>query len=110
MLVVFVTVALLVIFKLVQPEPPIKAKQEKVWTVQTHRLVAGAKSPQLDLYGQVESPFTATLTASINADVISLEAKEGQSVVKGQLLISLDQSDAQLPWIKSYLILQNWRH
>lgn len=96
LLVVFVTVALLVIFKLVQPEPPIKAKQEKVWTVQTHRLVAGAKSPQLDLYGQVESPFTATLTASINADVISLDVKEGQSVVKGQLLISLDQSDAQL--------------
>ncbi len=96
LLVVLVTVVLLVLFKLLQPEPPIKAKEEKVWTVQTHRLIEGARSPQLELYGQVESPFTASLTASIAADVVSLEVKEGQSAVKGQLLISLDQFDVQL--------------
>ena len=45
--IILVTVVLLVIFKLVQPEPPVKAREEKSWTVHTHRLVDGAKSPQL---------------------------------------------------------------
>jgi multidrug efflux pump subunit AcrA (membrane-fusion protein) len=94
--VIVVTVALLLIFKLLQPEPPVKPNKEKSWAVQTKQLVDGAKSPQLELYGQVESPYTATITASINADVKSLDTKEGQSVVKEQLLIKLDESDVQL--------------
>ncbi len=93
---VIVTIMLLLIFKQLQPEPPVKKNEEKSWTVQTQQLVAGAKSPQLELYGQVESPYTTTITASINADVKSLDIKEGQSVVKGQLLISLDVLDVQL--------------
>ena len=94
--VILVTVALLLTFKLVQPEPPVKTNEEKSWTVQTQRLTSGAKSPQLELYGQVESPYTATITASINADVKSLDIKEGQSVAKDQLLIKLDELDVQL--------------
>jgi len=94
--IILVTAVLLVIFKLVQPEPPVKAKEEKSWTVQTHRLIDGAKSPQLELYGSVESPYTATITSIIDADVISLEANEGQSVNNGQSLILLDDTDAKL--------------
>lgn len=93
---VIVTVLLLVIFKFVQPEPPVKIKEEKTWTVQTHQLVDGVKSPQLELYGQVESPHTATITSNINADVISLEVKEGEAVYKEQLLIRLDELDVKL--------------
>jgi len=93
---VLVTITLLLIFKLLQPEPPVKKNEEKSWIVQTQQLVGGAKSPQLELYGHVESPYTATITASINADVKSLDIKEGQSVVKQQLLIRLDESDVQL--------------
>ena len=93
---VLVTALLLVIFKFSQPEPPIKANEEKTWTVQTHQLVDGIKTPQLELYGQVESPHTATITAIINADVVSLEVKEGQVVSKDQLLIKLDEIDARL--------------
>ena len=93
---VFLTIILVLIFRLAQPEPPVKANEEKSWAVQTKRLVDSAKSPQLELYGQVESPYTATITASINADVKSLDIKEGQSVVKNQLLLKLDESDVQL--------------
>jgi multidrug efflux pump subunit AcrA (membrane-fusion protein) len=96
LVVVLVTFLLVVTFKLVQPEPPVKAQVEKTWTVQTQQLVAGAKSPQLELYGQVESPYTASITAIINADVMSLDVKEGQPVTKGQLLITLDDTDAQI--------------
>ena len=94
--IILVTLLLLVIFKLLQPEPPVKAQEEKTWTVQTTHLVAGVKSPQLELYGQVESPHTATITAIINADVKSLDVNEGQNVSQGQLLVTLDDTDARL--------------
>ena len=94
--VILLTAALLLLFKLVQPEPPVKVKEEKSWIVQTHKLVNSAKSPELELFAQVESPYTTTMTSSINADVKSLDVKEGQSVFKDQLLITLDSSDVKL--------------
>lgn len=96
LVIILATVALLVLFKLVQPEPPVRVQDEKTWTVQTHLLIDGAKSPQLELYGSVESPHTATITSIIDADVKSLEVNEGQSVNSGQLLILLDDTDAKL--------------
>ncbi len=95
-IIIFITLMLLLIFKSLQPEPAVKVKPEKIWTVQTHKLVAGEKTPQLELFAQVESPYTAKLTVSINADVKSLNVKEGQSVIKEQILILLDESDVQL--------------
>jgi multidrug efflux pump subunit AcrA (membrane-fusion protein) len=93
---VIVTFILLMVFKFTQPQPPVKLQEEKAWLVQTQQLVAGAKSPQLELYGRVESPYTATITSSITADIKSLDVKEGQHVTKGQLLILLDDIDVQL--------------
>ena len=95
-IVIVVTILLLLIFKILQPEPPVKTKEEKSWTVQTTQLKNGPKSPQLELYGQVESPYTATITASITADVKSLDVKEGEAVEKDQLMIMLDDSDVRL--------------
>ncbi len=96
LVIIILTLVLLVMLKLVQPEPPVKEQEEKTWTVQTIQLVAGAKSPQLELYGQVESPHTATITSIINADVKSLDVNEGQHITEGQLLITLDDSDVKL--------------
>lgn len=94
--VILVTAVLLVIFKLLQPEPPVKAKEEETWKVQTHHLVDSAKSPQLQLYGSVESPYTATITSIIDADVKSLEVKEGENINRGQVLVLLDDTDTRL--------------
>ena len=94
--VIIMTVMLVLVFKFTQPEPPVKLQQEKAWLVQTQQLVAGEKSPQLKLYGRVESPYTATITSSITADVKVLDVKEGQHVTKGQQLILLDDIDVQL--------------
>lgn len=96
LLVVLLTFALLMVFKFIQPEPPVKPQQEKTWTVQTTHLVDGEKFPQLELYGQVESPHTATITSVITADVKSLDINEGQHVLKDQLLITLDDTEAKL--------------
>jgi multidrug efflux pump subunit AcrA (membrane-fusion protein) len=95
LMIVLATVVLIIVFKLVQPEPPVKLQAEKTWSVQTTQLVAGEQAPQLELYGQVESPYTATLTTGINADVRSLDVQEGQYVTAGQPLITLDDADVK---------------
>jgi multidrug efflux pump subunit AcrA (membrane-fusion protein) len=96
LVIVFVTLLLIIIFKLVQTPPPVKIQSETIWTVQAKQLNASEKAPQLELYGRVESPYTATITSIINADVSSLDVNEGQLVSKGQRLILLDDSDARL--------------
>ncbi|HHO58627.1 MAG TPA: HlyD family efflux transporter periplasmic adaptor subunit [Thiotrichales bacterium] len=95
-LAVAVTLLLLLVLKLTQPAPPVKHQAEKTWAVQTRTLTGETQQPQLKLYGRVESPFTATLTASIAADVKNLPVREGQQVLAGQLLLELDDADVQL--------------
>jgi len=94
--VVVVTFALIMVFKFVQPKPPVKPQQEKTWVVQTITLSAGAKSPEIELYGHVESPYTASLSSRITADIKTLDVREGQYVKQGQQLILLDDTDARL--------------
>ena len=81
---------------MLQPAPPVKEKQEKSWAVQTVILQNSPKVPQLELYGKVESPYTSTLTSTVNADVASLEAREGELVEIGQTLLVLDDSEVRL--------------
>jgi multidrug efflux pump subunit AcrA (membrane-fusion protein) len=96
LLIIFITLLLVGIFKLLQSQPPVKEQSETVWIVEAKQLTASAKSPQLQLYARVESPHTATITAIIKADVKSLDVNEGQLVAKDQILITLDDSDAKL--------------
>ena len=95
-LVVVVTVILLVLLDLFEPEPQVVTAEEKIWTVNTTTLDAKARSPQLRLYANVESPFTASLTSLINADVKALLAREGQKVAAGQQPLILDDTDAKI--------------
>jgi len=90
------TVLLVMLFKFLQPAPPIKEKQEKSWVVQTITLQNSPKTPQLELYGKVESPYTSTLTSTVNADVASLEVREGERVTMGQTILVLDDSEVRL--------------
>jgi len=96
LLIIVATILLIGIFKLAQTQPPVKKQIETVWLVQAKQLIAGAKSPQLQLYARVESPYTATITSIINADVKSLDVNEGQVVSKDQLLLMLDDTDVGL--------------
>ncbi len=70
--------------------------QEKAWTVATEPVILQNLSPTLILYGRVESPYTATLRAALNAEVLEVAVLEGQPIERGQLLIRLDERDVQL--------------
>lgn len=99
LVIILITAFVLIIFKLTQPQPPVKTQSETIWSVQTHKLETGARSPELELYARVESPYTATITSVIEADVKSLDVNEGQRVTLGQPLITLDDTDAEIIYI-----------
>jgi len=79
-----------------QPTAPSRPAKEKVWTVKVIKAEPAAYSPQLSLYGQIESPSSSTLSSSINAYVEKRLISEGEYVDAGQLLIQLDNRDASL--------------
>ena len=56
----------------------------------------GVYSPELNLFGRVETPHSATLTALVSAPVANLEAREGERVAAGDVLVRLDETDARL--------------
>lgn len=53
-------------------------------------------SPEVRLYGRVETPNTAQLTALISAPVAALAAREGDRVDAGAVLVALDETDMAL--------------
>lgn len=78
------------------PEPDKKVVEETAWPVTTMAAVPGSVSPELRLYGRVETPRQSSLTASVVAYVESVEVLEGASVAAGDLLVQLDPTDAAL--------------
>ena len=78
------------------PEPAVVVVEEETWPVTTMLANPAPVSPQIILYGRVETPRTALLTASVNAHVRSVPALEGQLVQEDDLLIMLDNTDAKL--------------
>ncbi len=82
----------------VKSKPPVQpiAIEEKAWLIETVSVARAAHHPTLVLFGRVETPRTAKLTAALTADVVSVHVREGERVKTGQLLISLDQREAEL--------------
>ena len=93
-----VTITALIIFILMasRPMPPTKPQIEKAWSVNTELASRAPVNPQLELLGSVESPYTSQLSAAVTADVKSILVREGAYVTKGQLLVELDDIEAQL--------------
>jgi multidrug efflux pump subunit AcrA (membrane-fusion protein) len=70
--------------------------QEKEWVVAVEPVRVETLAPELTLYGRVESPRSATLSAAVAGDVTELLALEGHRVAQGQSLAILDERDAVL--------------
>ncbi len=84
------------LLKSTKPQAPSKPVTEKVWSVQTQPVTFQSLSPEIILYGQVESPQLTQLSSAVTAFVDAVPAREGIAVSKGDLLIQLDSRDAQL--------------
>jgi RND family efflux transporter MFP subunit len=90
--------AIMAFMALVGSKPGATAKppRERIWSVDSLVARPAAHHPELRLYGRVESPRTAMLSAPMTADVIAVPVREGQEVEPDQTLILLDPRDRKL--------------
>ncbi len=93
--------------------------EEKTWLVALQRVTYADLSPAIPLFGQIETPRTAQLTAAVSGDVEKLLVLEGESVEAGQMLIALEDDDhvllleqrnAELAEIDAQIAIEKERH
>lgn len=96
LVIVLVAIAAFMALKQSKPEKVVIEQPEKIWRVNTVSVNIQQISPEITLYGRVETPRNSTLKSALDADVLSIEVLEGAEVTAGQLLITLDDTDMQL--------------
>lgn len=79
-----------------RPEPRPLAVEEKAWIVAVEPAHPATFAPTMSLFGRIDSPRVARLSAAITADVIGVEVLDGQRVTKAQTVVTLDRRDAEL--------------
>lgn len=79
-----------------RPQAPAQPISERSWSVHALTLAPQELQPEIELYGAVETPQMATLSAAVEADVIELTALEGQQVEAGDTLLRLDPRDVEI--------------
>ncbi|MEX1199662.1 MAG: HlyD family efflux transporter periplasmic adaptor subunit [Methylophaga sp.] len=78
------------------PTTPAEARQTPAVKVKTMTISKQSLSPEVMLYGRLESPVASTLTAAVEADVETLHVLEGDTVDSDSLLLSLDDTEADI--------------
>ncbi len=78
------------------PTTPAKARQTPAVKVKTITVSKQSLSPEVMLYGRLESPVASTLTAAVEADVKTLHVLEGDTINSDSLLLSLDDTEADI--------------
>jgi len=93
MLGTLVAIILLAVFK-----PPAETRDVSKHYDRVRYMLAepGARAPQIQLFGRVQSPRAAGLTAVVTANVADIPVRAGNRVSQGDLLIQLDDSEAAL--------------
>ncbi len=79
-----------------RPAPMPAEVRERAWTVAVETVTPASQAPLLILYGTVDSPRSAELTAAVAAYVAAVPVREGAVVAAGAPLVLLDERDARL--------------
>lgn len=91
--VIVLTIIIVTYLLLTKPGAEVKPIEKKRWLVDTILLEPDTYIPKVKLYGNVESNMVTNIEATINADVIQVNADEGEIVKKNELLIILDDRE-----------------
>lgn len=91
-----IAVVIFISLKNSKPQTPARAVEEKLWSVQVQPVTFARFSPEIVLYGQVESPQMTQISSPVTAFVEEVISHEGQEVRQDDLLIKLDPRDMQL--------------
>jgi HlyD family secretion protein len=89
-------VAGLAVLRMTRPTPPAVETQERAWTVEVETVRPETLVPTLLLYGRVQSPRLAELSAAITADVEAVSVLAGSTVEKAALLVHFDDRESVL--------------
>jgi len=76
-------------------EPPVSLP-ERAWTVEVMEVQRSELRPTLELYGRLESPQDAGVTAAVTGDVLEVLVRDGETVTAGQPLLRMDEREARL--------------
>ena len=95
-LVILGTILAIVLLAVFKPSAPTRDVSERHDRVRFILADPGAHSPQIQLFGRVQSPRAASLTAVVTANVATIPVRAGSKVSAGQLLIQLDDTEAAL--------------
>ena len=96
LIILSIAIAIYMALSASKPEKKSLQQAEKVWRVNTVLVQFEQISPEITIYGRVETPRRASLNAALTADVTQINILEGAIVSKGDVLITLDNSDADL--------------
>jgi len=97
LLIIAFAVAVFVYMKSTKPEQKPVSVQEKVWMVESMVAEFETLSPVQTLYGKVESNSMVSASAPVTGVVDKVLVKEGESVKKGQALLSISEPDLTIP-------------
>ena len=78
------------------PEPDLRSPESQAIPVTSLVVQVRTLSPEIHLYGRVETPHRARLTALITAPVEALRVREGHRAARGDVLVQLDDTDTEL--------------
>jgi multidrug efflux pump subunit AcrA (membrane-fusion protein) len=90
------TLLLVIILFATRPSDEPEMRQERAWAVETVSVSPATLSPTLELFGQVQSPQDAELSAGIEAVVVAMPVRDGVYVAADEVLLQLDDRDARL--------------
>jgi multidrug efflux pump subunit AcrA (membrane-fusion protein) len=93
LLVILAGITIFSVLKATRPEPPAVESRERVWQVAVTTVQLDSLSPQLTLYGKVESPEVFKAAAPGQGRISEVHVSEGSRVNKSDRLIVLDEKD-----------------
>lgn len=79
-----------------KPQAGFKYIEDRAWPVSVMQLEPGDFTPYIILYGRIESPQTSDIESVVEADVLKVPVREGDTVKKDALLVELDSRKIKL--------------
>jgi multidrug efflux pump subunit AcrA (membrane-fusion protein) len=95
-LIIVGALALVVLLVATRSSEEPEQRQERAWAVEVIEATPTTVNPTLELFGQVLSPQDAELSAGIEAVVMAMPVRDGVFVTQGEVLLILDDRDANL--------------
>ncbi|MBT8443952.1 MAG: biotin/lipoyl-binding protein, partial [Gammaproteobacteria bacterium] len=71
-------------------------RPERAWVVEVQPAVSQTLRPTLELFGSVQSPQNAQLSAGVDGLINAVNVLDGETVAADQVLILLDDRDVRL--------------